>query len=314
MKIRKMHNKNIHRHERKSLSSFQSNYNRITIGLQPVESSPTSRKRTVQAVPSKKKGEREKEAKDKGERHNEEKESEMEISGKGENERKEENEKLEKKKKGWKRRRRRREKREEERVKREEERKRREEEREKRGGRRKIRNRESSAEDAPPSPGAFPSQKLGNNMTPRKGRLGKNTTLTGRDPEKLIQKLQRNPSEDSRASNIHPIRTSFTYHERHNLQKHRIQKQHNHHLLEGQSTRESAQTFQILHKSALKTLAFFQELQVNQQHGAFQYTKLFNYQGHSARSPVAHFDELIYSTQATLPQESDQLRLHRHSA
>ena len=42
--------------------------------------------------------------------------------------------------------------------------------------------------------------------------------------------------------------------------------------------------------------------------------RLERHQGHSARSPVAHFDELIYSTQATLPQESDQLRLHRHSA
>ena len=36
--------------------------------------------------------------------------------------------------------------------------------------------------------------------------------------------------------------------------------------------------------------------------------------GHSARSPVAHFDEFIYSAQVTLPEESDQLRLHRHSA
>ena len=38
------------------------------------------------------------------------------------------------------------------------------------------------------------------------------------------------------------------------------------------------------------------------------------HQGHSARSPVAHLDEPIYPAQATLPQESDQLRLHRHSA
>ena len=36
--------------------------------------------------------------------------------------------------------------------------------------------------------------------------------------------------------------------------------------------------------------------------------------GHSARSLAAHFDELIYSAQATLPKESDQLRLRRHSA
>ena len=36
--------------------------------------------------------------------------------------------------------------------------------------------------------------------------------------------------------------------------------------------------------------------------------------GHSARSPAAHFDELIYSAHVTLPKESDQLRLYRHSA
>ena len=40
-----------------------------------------------------------------------------------------------------------------------------------------------------PSPqDAFPSQELGNNMTPIKGRLGKNTTPTQRDPETLIQR------------------------------------------------------------------------------------------------------------------------------
>ena len=97
-------------------------------------------------------------------------------------------------------------------------------------------------------------------------------------------------------------------------------------------------------------LAPFQELKVNKQHEAFRHTKLFNYQraqlltltssstmhrprcvrsqtssgyiairleryqGHSTRSPVDHSDELIYSAQATLPQKSDQLRLHRHSA
>ena len=36
--------------------------------------------------------------------------------------------------------------------------------------------------------------------------------------------------------------------------------------------------------------------------------------GLSARSSVAHLDEPIYPAQATLPQESDQLRLHYHSA
>ena len=67
-------------------------------------------------------------------------------------------------------------------------------------------------------------------MTPIKGRLGKNTTPTHGDPEKLIQRRQRNPSEDSRTSSIHPMRTSSTHYGKHNLQKRRIQRQQNHHL------------------------------------------------------------------------------------
>ena len=182
MKIRKRHSKKVHRHEKKSLSLLQSDYNRVMISyiisyILKAHSTSNSAK--------KKKGQ-EKEAKDKGERQNEGKEKE----GK---------EKERKEMKNWRRRKR---------EKRKEERKKREEERKKRGGRRRIKHRESSARDAPPSPGAFPSRKLGNNMTPIKGRLGKNTTPTGRDPEKLIQKLQRNPNKDNRASNVHPMRTS----------------------------------------------------------------------------------------------------------
>ena len=93
-------------------------------------------------------------------------------------------------------------------------------------------NRECGAKDAPPPPppDAFPSQKLGNNMTPIKGRLGKNITPTHGDPEKLIERRQRNPSEDSRTSSIHPAQTSSTYYEKQNLQKRRGQRQQNPHL------------------------------------------------------------------------------------
>ena len=41
-------------------------------------------------------------------------------------------------------------------------------------------NRESNTRNVPPSPDAFPSTKLGNNITPTKGRLGKNITPIGR--------------------------------------------------------------------------------------------------------------------------------------
>ena len=94
----------------------------------------------------------------------------------------------------------------------------------------KHKNRESSAKDALPPPDAFPSRKLGNNMTPIKGRLGKNTTPTHGGPEKLIQRHQRNPSRDSRTSSIHPMRASSTRYEKQNLRKRRIQRQQNHHL------------------------------------------------------------------------------------
>ena len=64
---------------------------------------------------------------------------------------------------------------------------------ERRGRERRIENRESGTRNVPPSPDAFPSTKLGNNMTPIKGRLGKNTTPTSKGPTKLNQNLQADP-------------------------------------------------------------------------------------------------------------------------
>ena len=110
---------------------------------------------------------------------------------------------------------------------------------EKRGGevekrRKKIKRKTESAAQKmyppPPPRNAFPSQKLGNNITPIKGRLGKNTTPTHGDPKKLIERRQRNPSEDSRTSSIHPVQTSSTHYEKQNIQKRRAQRQQNPHL------------------------------------------------------------------------------------
>ena len=83
---------------------------------------------------------------------------------------------------------RRKEKREEERKKGREEEEMRERGREKEKG-------ESGARGALPSADAFPSTKLGNNITPMKGRLGKKTTPTSRSPTKLNQNLQNNPQQ-----------------------------------------------------------------------------------------------------------------------
>ena len=54
-------------------------------------------------------------------------------------------------------------------------------------------NGENGARGALPSPDAFHSAKLGNNMTPIKGRLGKNTNSTSRSPTKPKQNLQVDP-------------------------------------------------------------------------------------------------------------------------
>ena len=88
-----------------------------------------------------------------------------------------------------------REKREEEREKREEERKKGREEEERRERGREKEKGESGARGALPSADAFPSTKLGNNITPMKGRLGKNTTPTSRSPTELNQNLQNNPQQ-----------------------------------------------------------------------------------------------------------------------
>ena len=80
---------------------------------------------------------------------------------------------------------------------------RREREREKENG-------ENGARGALPSPDAFPSAKLGNNMTPIKGRLWKNTTPTSRSPAEPNQNLHKNfqrrrPDFDASS------RTNFSY-------------------------------------------------------------------------------------------------------
>ena len=78
---------------------------------------------------------------------------------------------------------------------------------EKKGGeeekrrKKKDKNRESSARDAPPSPDAFPSTRLGNNMTPINGRLGKNTTP-------ICKKKKKNSNVDPKSSEGSPTKTT----------------------------------------------------------------------------------------------------------
>ena len=75
---------------------------------------------------------------------------------------------------------------------------------------RRRENREGGTRNIPPSPDAFPSTKLGNNITPIKGRLGKNTTPTSRGPTKLNQNSQADPRR--RRPNLDAsFRAGFSY-------------------------------------------------------------------------------------------------------
>ena len=69
MKIRKRHSKKVHRHEKKSLSLLQSDYNQVTISY--IISYILKAHSTSSPPKKKKKKGQEKEAKDKGERQSE---------------------------------------------------------------------------------------------------------------------------------------------------------------------------------------------------------------------------------------------------
>ena len=173
MRLRKIHTKKVHSYKRKSLTLFQSDY----IQLQSEVSSLTSPRYSVQAIPSKKKKLQEEKMKEK-ERKEQKKEKERKEMEKRRRREGDGKSLCGRKGKG--------------RMKceRKEERK---EERMKEKKKEKKEDRESGTRSAPPSPDAFPSTKLGNNITPIKGRqLGKNTTPTSRDPTKLNQNLQAN--------------------------------------------------------------------------------------------------------------------------
>ena len=75
---------------------------------------------------------------------------------------------------------------------------------------RRTENGENGARGALPSQDAFPSAKLGNNMTPIKGRLGKNTTPTSRSPTKPKQNLQVDPRRRHSSLKV-SSRTSLIY-------------------------------------------------------------------------------------------------------
>ena len=81
---------------------------------------------------------------------------------------------------------------------------------EKRGRERRRENREGGTRNIPPSLNAFPSTKLGNNITPIKGRLGKNTTPTSRGPTKLNQNSQADPRQRQPSLDA-SFRAGFSY-------------------------------------------------------------------------------------------------------
>ena len=200
--FRNIYNEEVHK--RKSLSLFQYDY----IQLQSAVSSITSWKHPVQAVPSKKKKTFKKEKEQKNEaKRKEEKKKKGEKKRGEEREGKERGGKEEKKKRDGRSLCRRKGKRKNERW---QKRKKEGEGEERREREREKENGENGARGVLSSPNAFPSTKLGNNMTPIKGRLGKNTTPTSRSSIELNQNLHNNPQQrqtDFDASS----RTNFSY-------------------------------------------------------------------------------------------------------
>ena len=160
-------------------------------------------------------------------------------------------------------------------------------EKKKRGRERRIENRESGTRSVSPSPEAFPSAKLGNNMTPLKGRLGKNRTPTSRGPTKLNQNLQADPRRRRSSFDV-SFRANFSYTpEGAEYPKYKLHNNEAAIYKKDKSTRELVKSFPILHEPALKALAYFKELKVRWKCEAVQFTELFISQGLSARSPVA---------------------------
>ena len=90
----------------------------------------------------------------------------------------------------------------------------------------KNKSKESSARDAPLPPDAFPSTRLGNNMTPIEGRLGKNTTPACKQLPHVKKKKQhhrpqifrRIPNKDDQASTIHLTQIPVTHQRKRSIQ------------------------------------------------------------------------------------------------
>ena len=143
-----------------------------------------------------------------------------------------------------------------------------EKEKKKRGRERRIENRESGIRSVTPSPDVFPSAKLGNNMTPIKGRLGKNTTPNSRGPTKLNRNLQAVPRRRRSSFDV-SFRADFSYTpEGAEYPKYKLHSDEASIYKKDKITRELVKSFPILHEPALKALASFQELKVRRQREA----------------------------------------------
>ena len=150
-----------------------------------------------------------------------------------------------------------------------------EKEKKKRGRERRIENKESGTRSVLPSLDVFPSAKLGNNMTPIKGRLGKNTIPTSRGPTKLNQNLHADPRRRRSSFDV-SFRVDFNYiPEGAEYSKYKLHSDEAAIYKKDKSTRELVKSFPILHEPALKALASFQELKVRRQREAVQFTELF---------------------------------------
>ena len=139
-------------------------------------------------------------------------------------------------------------------------------------------------------------------MTPIKGRLGKNTTPTGRRTAALTPNLQKDPQQRRPGFDVSSYPDSGYASEKTKYTKHKPHSNEATIYKKIKALGKLARTFQSLYQSALKTFAAFQEIQKSNSRPQ----ELCLAVHMEEPCPTLHFDEV------TLPEESDQLWLERH--
>ena len=147
-------------------------------------------------------------------------------------------------------------------------------------------------------------------MTPIKGRLGKNTTPTGRRTAALTPNLQKDPQQRRPSFDDSSYPDSGYASEKAKYTKHKPHSNEATIYKKIKALRKLARTFQTLYQSALKTFAPFQEIQKSNSRPQ----KLCQAVHMEEPCPTLHFDEVTHSATApgaTLLTMTSSSTLHR---